>query len=1001
MSDIELKADPIASLNTVLQQTLVKAITERTLDEIDLWVLVFKENLQNAIDAIRIRRLEEGTPMYVADGRRVIVGIDVYDKISKAVFYIEDQGIGMDEKIIREKFATLFSSTKRLLRERVREEEATFLLGGFGVGFWTTSMLAEKILVVSKKDDSLIYLSITPVGNDVILEDYRAMVRPIEDIKISKITYLEARKIAEEFGIEERLDSFLKRVKREPSGTLVAYNISEKRVAFAIDKKGKYEFRQKLGRSILRGLLCVRPDITLEFISRVLFANEIHTYAISFDPSKPAECRLKTYRSSGIYHVNYSSNLPFRVRELLRFIFESKVKYSDLLFGKGKSRTTKLMVYELRDFSDKVIKMFVEAGYQPDTPRDFPVLDTLIDLTHLFEEERVIVMNDLIVESIRSYTKKLYKEEVPIFIIIESSGVPLSLGRTMISNKSIKEQMNYLFYIIEFAGNLDVVGLSIEKLGLAVDLFLYLIGHLINKVSLPSGFSANVVIGSALLYLKKKGINLMTLSFTDITHYNRRIANLSATPWSIIDPKYAVLLTNAFQHGEYIFISKKDKFFSRIHEAIVVDNFCRDYKRFEAFREWVHKSDYLFSPMYRILFPNDESINTQGILEFFCSFLNPIAKKYVKESELLEKAKMGRGEGWVILTREDIEEGRVQIPRGVLLAKELIMKIINSARFRDILWRIIALIKQSLGVSTRIKEINISIGINPDEDVIMGVLPKFMGLKEGVLEISLDISINANAYWFKAGMELDQEKLIDAFAHELGHIVDFVMESMGITEAVHTAEMEELTSKIKGEMRSIVRESLASLLLRTEFPKTPKKLLLDLEYINKEITAIDNLYRGVLLPKGVAEATVKRIAEGTYFPSMFIDDNGTLYLSIGEGSYFSTDRKVLVSINYSTKETGGFPIRFTFRIIRENGDIYVLNSIGSVFLFAKKEGFSKYVDPIIASISLPKTSLFPVLRKDIRDKFLIIRGLCDPQPLLEAKVKMIGMPLMKTVIVFT
>lgn len=1000
MSNIELRADPIASLNVVLQQTLVKAVSTDLLEETDLWLLVLKENLQNAIDAVRIKRLEEGVPIHTADGRGVELGVLLHEEGPRVIFYIKDQGIGMDEKIIKEKFATLFSSTKRLLRERVKEEEASFLLGGFGVGFWTTSMLADRILVVSKRGSSIIYLLIESIGSDVVLEGHKAMIRPIRDIKIKKISPEVARVVAKEFGVENELSNFLEMAKEGKTGTFVAYEISRRRVEFTSKtlRIDFYDLKKALGTNILRSLLCVRKDVVISFIHRVFLpikkgVREIVTTYVKLDPSLPLKYEFKSRisKSKGVLFTNCVLSIPFRIRDLLRFLLSSTIKYSDMLFGEGKLKTTEVAVYELRDFAGKLKDFFAKAGYGEREPEGLLLFDLLVNLTKLFEGLEVTIMNDLIVK----VERLTQKDQEPLFIIIESSGVPLSLGRTMIANESLRKQVGYILRTIEFKNQLDKIKPTTDMIGHAIESFLFYVSHIFgstpcNVVKYPT------LIGATLLYLKERGTPPEAISFVDITNRSRRLGVLSSKPWSIIAPEFSTFLTNVFQHGEYIFVSRREFFFKTL-ELIIKDDFC------ESVYPNLRKKDVdtaveVYAPIFRILFPNKE-IDLRDAIHFLCDFLKRISQNYARESKLIERAEK-ESVGWKKLSWSDIEEGKIPVSKEVLLVKEIITRIIESTRFLDVTSAIEMFSRDAIGVPLDIKKVIVNIGVNPDKYVIMGVSPVFRGKEAGLLKLDLDILINANAILFEEGQKLKLEEILDSFAHELAHVIDFVMRKIGITRAVHTAEMEELMSEIEGELRAIAKEALSSLILYVEFLGESETLLSDLKDIYEKLDLLNTRYKSVSLPKVVVERTVNTLSRRLYLPAMFIDDNGTLYLCVGEQTDLSKNERVFVSVNYSTKKAGGFPIRFTFRIIEESGNVIVLNSIGSAFLIAKKEGFGKYIDPIVAGLSLPKVSMVSVSGKDIKRKYLIIRDLCDPKPLLEAEVKMIGMPLMKTVIEF-
>lgn len=64
---------------------------------------------------------------------------------------IKDTGIGMDEKDLSENLGTIAKSGTELFKKNVNDERLDELIGQFGVGFYSSFMVADKIVVNSKK----------------------------------------------------------------------------------------------------------------------------------------------------------------------------------------------------------------------------------------------------------------------------------------------------------------------------------------------------------------------------------------------------------------------------------------------------------------------------------------------------------------------------------------------------------------------------------------------------------------------------------------------------------------------------------------------------------------------------------------------------------------------------------------------------------------------------------------------------------------------------------
>jgi molecular chaperone HtpG len=64
---------------------------------------------------------------------------------------IRDNGIGMNEKDLRENLGTIARSGTAKIMEQVQDKSALNLIGQFGVGFYASFMVADKVRVVSRK----------------------------------------------------------------------------------------------------------------------------------------------------------------------------------------------------------------------------------------------------------------------------------------------------------------------------------------------------------------------------------------------------------------------------------------------------------------------------------------------------------------------------------------------------------------------------------------------------------------------------------------------------------------------------------------------------------------------------------------------------------------------------------------------------------------------------------------------------------------------------------
>lgn len=163
-----------------------------TLDKKDVENLFMKENLymdkmvfiremlQNAIDATiyyqkaKKKEFWQLNNIEIELDRIPIIPIEIYiwnDKEDKISFLIRDHGSGMNEEVIKNYFLKIGKSfySSVLFKRTGVEFEA---ISRFGIGFLSTFMVTDKIIVVTKhyEDDSILWqLTLDKNGNDYIV----------------------------------------------------------------------------------------------------------------------------------------------------------------------------------------------------------------------------------------------------------------------------------------------------------------------------------------------------------------------------------------------------------------------------------------------------------------------------------------------------------------------------------------------------------------------------------------------------------------------------------------------------------------------------------------------------------------------------------------------------------------------------------------------------------------------------------------------------------------
>src|ERR1043166_2870224 len=132
--------------------------------------VVLRENLQNAVDAIRMsKRLKRPAPK-----------VDITYDPARRQLVIHDNGIGMTLHEQHESFWKPYGSSKRSLPPHERMENG--LIGQFGIGAYASLRVAQSVTVVSKSEKEP---ASPPCGTSVALKKPLLSYREYEVPEIS------------------------------------------------------------------------------------------------------------------------------------------------------------------------------------------------------------------------------------------------------------------------------------------------------------------------------------------------------------------------------------------------------------------------------------------------------------------------------------------------------------------------------------------------------------------------------------------------------------------------------------------------------------------------------------------------------------------------------------------------------------------------------------------------------------------------------------------------
>ncbi|MDB5520782.1 MAG: heat shock protein Hsp90 [Tardiphaga sp.] len=138
---------------------LLHLMVHAVYSETDIFLRELISNASDACDKLRFEAI--ANPRLVSDGEKPSIRITP-DKAANALT-ISDSGIGMDRQELIDNLGTIArSGTKSFLARMSEAKEGAGLIGQFGVGFYAAFMVAEKIVVTSRRaggDESFVWSS--------------------------------------------------------------------------------------------------------------------------------------------------------------------------------------------------------------------------------------------------------------------------------------------------------------------------------------------------------------------------------------------------------------------------------------------------------------------------------------------------------------------------------------------------------------------------------------------------------------------------------------------------------------------------------------------------------------------------------------------------------------------------------------------------------------------------------------------------------------------------
>ena len=187
---------------------LLHLMVHSVYSETDIFLRELISNASDACDKLRYEAIAR--PDLIADGAPPEIRI-VPDKKANALAVI-DSGIGMDRQELIDNLGTIArSGTKSFVARLTEARDGANLIGQFGVGFYAAFMVAERIVVTSRRagsDQVWVWSSSGGSGFEVAAADEEAAKRVVRGTEIVLHLKQDAQKYRETYEIERIVRSY-------------------------------------------------------------------------------------------------------------------------------------------------------------------------------------------------------------------------------------------------------------------------------------------------------------------------------------------------------------------------------------------------------------------------------------------------------------------------------------------------------------------------------------------------------------------------------------------------------------------------------------------------------------------------------------------------------------------------------------------------------------------------------------------------------------------------